>query len=110
MSKKPKETEPGTVTAQQHEAEVTAALDQGYQAARRDALRLMLSSADNPGIAFADALYWAGRDVDGVFYLSAEAKALNQPTHVTNKIKDIVRHNRRLSISAISPYRVTRIS
>lgn len=108
MTTKKAKPEPETTVAV--DAAVAAAYDHGYDAARRDALRFLLSSHDNPGVAFADALYWAGRDKDGVFYLSAEAKTLNQPTHVTTKIKDIVRQNRRLSISAISPYRVTRIS
>lgn len=105
--KKPKK-EPESSAAL--EAAQAAAYDEGYAAARRDALRLLLSHHDNPGIAFSDCLYWAGKDKDGVLYLSAEAKTLNQPTHITTKIKDIVRQNRRLSISAISPYRVTRIS
>jgi hypothetical protein len=86
----------------------TAAYQAGYDRARAECLRYLMQANDNPAVSFADALHWAGADEAGVFWLSLAARDQLTPTHITNRLRDICRTNRRLSLSATSPYRVTR--
>lgn len=79
----------------------------GYEAARRDALRHLLTGSDNPAILLARVLHWAG-EVDGVLNLSLVCKEYEVPTHLTNRLKDLARQDRRMSVSPVPPFRITR--
>ena len=81
----------------------------GYEAARRDALRHMLTGSDNPAVLMARVLHWAG-EIDGVLNLSAVCKQHEAPTHVVNRLKDIARQDRRMSVSPMPPFRIVRNS
>ena len=79
----------------------------GYEAARRDALRHLLTGSDNPAVLLARVLHWAG-EVDGVLNLSAVCKEHDAPTHLINRLKDIARQDRHMSITPMPPFRIAR--
>lgn len=91
-------------------AALAAEYERGYAAARAEALSLLIGggASDNPAVFYARALYWAGQR-DGTLWLSVEATRNGTQTHVVNKIRDIVRADRRLHCTPAAPYRITKI-
>lgn len=111
MTNKAKKTEPVEAIAPAVDivAATNSAYEAGYDAARRTILNILLQPTDNMGGALAEAMYFAGCDKDGVFWLSVACRDRGTPTHQLNNISKLFRNNRKLSISAIAPYRVSNI-